>query len=158
MPAKWLTMAEYARRHGISREAVRQAVKAGRVEHNGEAGRACRVRGELAEPVRAVSSPAAPTGGEDGRLADVKLEKLRVEVGLQRQRLQENIRESRRRYVELLVEEYVRAFSPFKAQLAELRLTEPQLVKLRKLVDDCLQAFTDGVDKRLREDEADERA
>ena len=49
---QWLTQAEFARAHGISREAVRQAVLNGRLESNGKSGRDCRVRGELAESAR----------------------------------------------------------------------------------------------------------
>ena len=82
MAAKWLTMAEYARRNGITREAVRQAVKNGRIEHNGKTGRECRVRGPLAEPVHAVA-PATSNSTADTRLAEVifnSLSLLRIEA------------------------------------------------------------------------------
>ena len=150
MAAQWLTMAEYARRNGITREAVRQAVKNGRIEHNGETGRACRVRGPLAEPVRAVVSK---TGGGDSNsiLAEAKLEKIRADVELQKQRIQSNIDEARRGYIEMILEEYIRAFSPFKARLTELRLTADQLAALQTIVDECLQSFQDGVEKRIDE-------
>ena len=150
MAAAWLTMTEYARRNGITREAVRQAVKNGRIEHNGETGRACRVRGPLAEPVRAV---VPKTGGGDSNsiLAEAKLEKIRADVELQKQRIQSNIDEARRGYIEMILEEYIRAFSPFKARLTELRLTADQLAALQSIVNECLQSFADGVEKRIDE-------
>lgn len=147
MTGPWLTLAEYARRHGVTSEAVRQAANAGRLETNGKTGRDRRVRGLMAG---SASSPAAEDGSSTP-LVEARLEKLRADVELQRQRIRENVDEARRAYIELVLEEYVRAFSPFKARLAELRLSASQLTKLRKLVDDCLQAFTDGVEKRLNE-------
>ncbi len=145
MTGPWLTLAEYARRHGVTSEAVRQAANAGRLETNGKTGRDRRVRGLMAG-----SAPAAEDGSS-APLVEARLEKLRADVELQRQRIRENVDEARRAYIELVLEEYVRAFSPFKARLAELRLSASQLTKLRKLVDDCLRVFTDGVEKRLNE-------
>lgn len=43
----WLTQSDAARRLGVSREAIRQAIAAGRIDWNGRTGRDCRVRGEL---------------------------------------------------------------------------------------------------------------
>lgn len=43
----WLTQADAARRLGVSREAIRQAIAARRIEWNGKTGRDCRVRGDL---------------------------------------------------------------------------------------------------------------
>ena len=150
MAAKWLTMAEYARRNGITREAVRQAVKNGRIEHNGETGRACRVRGPLAEPVHAVA-PATSNTAADTRFAEAKLEKLKADVELQRQRIAANINESRRAYVEMILEEYVQAFTPFKSRLVELRLTADQLAALGSVVEECLQSFLARVQQRIDE-------
>ena len=151
MAAKWLTMAEYARRNGITREAVRQAVKNGRIEHNGETGRACRVRGPLAEPVHAVA-PATSNTAADTRFAEAKLEKLKADVELQRQRIAANINESRRAYVEMILEEYVQAFTPFKSRLVELRLTADQLAALGSVVEECLQSFLARVQQRIDEE------
>ena len=151
MAAKWLTMAEYARRNGITREAVRQAVKNGRIEHNGETGRACRVRGPLAEPVHAVA-PATSNTAADTRFAEAKLEKLKADVELQRQRIAANINESRRAYMEMLLEEYVQAFTPFKSRLVELRLTADQLAALGSVVEECLQSFLARVQQRIDEE------
>lgn len=43
----WLTQADAARRLGVSREAIRQAIASRRIEWNGKSGRDCRVRGDL---------------------------------------------------------------------------------------------------------------
>jgi hypothetical protein len=43
----WLTQSEAARRLGVSREAIRQAITSRRIEWNGRRGRECRVRGGL---------------------------------------------------------------------------------------------------------------
>lgn len=145
MIERWLTLAEYARRHGVTAEAVRKAANAGRLETNGKTGRDRRVRGLMAG-----SAPAAEDGSSTP-LVEARLEKLRADVELQRQRIRENIDEARRAYIELILEEYVRAFSPFKARLTELRLKPSQLKSLRELVDDCLTSFRTGVEKRLNE-------
>lgn len=146
----WLTMAEYARRNGISREAVRQAAAAGRIETNGKSGRDCRVRGKLAETVRTV----VKSGGEKSELADAKLEKLRADIKLQEQKITENIELSRRSYVNILVEEYIRAFAPLKVQLTELHLPADKLAVLTALIDSCLAEFCSGVEKKLNEESA----
>lgn len=43
----WLTQSDAARRLGVSREAIRQAIAARRIDWNGKTGRDCRVRGDL---------------------------------------------------------------------------------------------------------------
>ncbi|MBQ9502600.1 MAG: hypothetical protein IJU70_10630, partial [Lentisphaeria bacterium] len=83
-------MAEYARRQGITREAVRQAVTAGRLETNGKVGRACRVRGVLDHARNHVA------GRDSGYLAEARLEKLRADIEVQRQKLEINERERRK--------------------------------------------------------------
>ena len=153
MAAQWLTMAEYARRNRISRVAVLKAVRDGRIEHNGETGRACRVRGPLAEPVHAVAPATSQSGAPSAvlSLAEAKLEKLKADVELQRQRIAANINESRRAYVEMMLEEYVQAFTPFKSRLVELRLTAEQLAALGSVVEECLQSFLARVQQRIDE-------
>ena len=148
----WQTMAEYARSNGISREAVRQAVSAGRLESNGKSGRACRVRGKLAESSRTVIRRGKSENNSE--LTDAKLEKLRADTALQKQKITENIELSRRAYIGLIVEEYIRAFSPLKIQLTELRLPAEKLTVLTNLIDSCLADFTSGVEKRLNEESA----
>lgn len=147
----WQTMAEFARSNGISREAVRQAVSAGRLESNGKSGRACRVRGKLAESSRSVIRRGKENNSE---LTDAKLEKLRADTALQKQKITENIELSRRAYIGLIVEEYIRAFSPLKIQLTELHLPAEKLAVLTNLIDSCLADFTSGVEKRLNEESA----
>ena len=152
MPQKWLTMADYAKLHQISREAVRQAVKAGRIEHNGKTGRDCRVRGDLAESSR-ITVPASSSDTPNQPLADAKLEKLRADIELQRQRLKENRDAIRRETAEIFIEEYVRAFAPVKAGLTALRLDAASLAALRKLIDTCTAEFTASFRKRVIEGE-----
>lgn len=150
MAQKWLTMADYAKQHKISREAVRQAVKAGRIEHNGKTGRDCRVRGDLAESSR-ITVPASSPDAQNQPLADAKLEKLRADIELQRQRLKENRDAIRRETAEIFIEEYVRAFAPVKAGLAALRLNAAKLAELRKLIDSCSANFEAAFRKRMIE-------
>lgn len=150
MAQKWLTMADYAKLHKISREAVRQAVKAGRIEHNGKTGRDCRVRGDLAESSR-ITVPASSPEAQNQPLADAKLEKLRADIELQRQRLKENRDAIRRETAEIFIEEYVRAFAPVKAGLAALRLNAAKLAELRKLIDSCSANFEAAFRKRMIE-------
>lgn len=76
---EWITQAEYARVHGISREAVRQAVLNGRLESNGKRGRDCRVRGSLAESARNTVPAVSTTVGD---LASAKLQKLLADIEL----------------------------------------------------------------------------
>lgn len=58
----WLTQSDAARRLGVSREAIRQAIAARRIEWNGKTGRDCRVRGNLL-PARTLSPlTRAPKG------------------------------------------------------------------------------------------------
>lgn len=157
MAAKWLTMAEYARRNGISREAVRQAVKAERIEHNGKTGRECRVRGELMESTR-IAVPAVKPSDQSAdlpaaSLAEVKLEKLRADIELQRQRINENRDAMRREFAEAVIEEYLRAFAPLKTQLTEMRLDAVKLAVLRKLIDSCTASFETALRKRMVSDE-----
>lgn len=64
----WLTQSDAARRLGVSREAIRQAIAARRIEWNGKTGRDCRVRGDLLPArtlpplTRAPKDPAIRTG------------------------------------------------------------------------------------------------
>lgn len=147
MAARWLTQSEYARRNGITREAVRQAVSAGRLETNGKAGRACRVRGVLDHARN--PQPKTPADRED--LASARLEKLRADIELQRQRIDANVEAMRREFAEIMLEEYARAFAPMKARLAELRLPAETLAEFRSLIGDCAAAFEAAVEKRLGE-------
>ena len=145
---EWFTQSEFARAHGISREAVRQAVLNGRLESNGKRGRDCRVRGELVESARITVSDVSTTAGD---LAEAKLQKLLADIELQRQKISDNIELQRRQYISLIIEEYTKAFSPLKVKLAELRLSPEQLEVLRHTIEACTRQFTSEVEKRLNE-------
>lgn len=149
---QWLTQAEFARAHGISREAVRQAVLNGRLESNGKSGRDCRVRGELAESARITIPDASSTGSSTaGDLAEAKLQKLLADIELQRQKISDNIELQRRQYIGMIISEYTKAFSPLKVKLSELRLDQAQLEVLRNTIDDCTRQFISEVEKLLNE-------
>jgi hypothetical protein len=146
---EWFTQSEFARAHGISREAVRQAVLNGRLESNGKRGRDCRVRGELAESARiTVPNASSSTAGD---LAEAKLQKLLADIELQRQKISENIDLQRRSYIGMIIEEYTKAFAPLKVKLSELRLDPVQLEVLRNTIEACTRQFTSEVEKRLNE-------
>ena len=146
---EWFTQSEFARAHGISREAVRQAVLTGRLESNGKRGRDCRVRGELVESARiTVPNASSSTAGD---LAEAKLQKLLADIELQRQKISENIDLQRRSYIGIIIEEYTKAFAPLKVKLSELRLDPMQLEVLRNTIEACTRQFTSEVEKRLNE-------
>ena len=147
MAEQWLTMAQYAKSHGISREAVRKAVKVGRIESNGKTGKDCRVKGPMAESVRIIvkDSPV-------GDLAEAKLEKLRADVALQQQKIRSNRIAFRREFSEAVIEEYLRAFAPVKTFLADLRLSAEKLTSLQTMIEKCTADFEVALRKRAEED------
>ena len=145
-----LTMAEYARLHNMSQPAVKKAIQSGRLQSNGKVGHDCRVWGKLAESSR-ITVSASSSDAQNQPLADAKLEKLRADIELQRQRLKENRDAIRRETAEIFIEEYVRAFAPVKAGLAALRLNAAKLAELRKLIDSCSANFEAAFRKRMIE-------
>ena len=149
-------MAEFARRNGISRPAVLQAVRDGRVESNGKTGRDCRVRGKLAEPERGPRANRVMAGAELSDLSAAKLEKLKADTALQTQRLKENREAEWRQFAEAVSEEYLQAFSPLTARLTEMRLPAPKLAALRKIIDECTKTFTDALKKRWADHESED--
>ena len=58
----WLSQSDAARRLGVSREAIRQAIAARRIEWNGKTGRDCRVRGDLLPARTLTPLTRAPKG------------------------------------------------------------------------------------------------
>jgi len=143
---KWQTMAEYARQKGISREAVRQAVNSGRIEHNGKTGRECRVRGEMAESARVTVTPSKEKNSE---LAKAKLEKLRTDIEIQKLRIRENRETVFREFADFVAEEYLRSFAPVKVKLTALRLDAAKLAALRKLIEECTADFIAALRKKV---------
>ncbi len=156
MPGKWWTQAEYAARHGISRSAVRQAVKAGRLESNGKSGHACRVRGALAETAK-LTVPKNPQMSEAEtaeytlRMQLAKIAKLEADVELSRQRLLENRCRQYLEFAALIAEVYNRCFTPIRARLAEMRLTAEQLSALQSVIAECTANFERNVKTALGE-------
>lgn len=153
MANQWLTMAEYARRAGLARSTILEAVRTGRLEYNKKTGRACRVRGPLAQ--RTDNAAPLPDSGANDQdsLSRAKLEKMRADIELQKQKIAENRDAMRREFAEAVIEEYAQAFAPVKARLTEMRLRADQLSALRKLIASCTAVFESNLRKRLIENE-----
>ena len=148
MESEWMTLSQAAKKHGITREAMRQAVKNNRIEWNGKTGRECRVRGPLAEPVR-----NTVTGSDIADLAGAKLENLKRDAILKDQRIKENREAQWRAYADATCEDYLAAFAPLSAKLTEMRLPAPKLAALRKTVEECTAEFLRRQKKRYEEHE-----
>lgn len=173
----WITMAAYAARAGMSRPGVLKAVREGRLESNGRTGRECRVRGEImpstyaAEPRRrkqaakpapapkAVQAPEPETEPEQeaeapegdtlfDMMTDAKLKKLKADIALQRQRLNENRDAMRRKIYEEISEAYAVSFAGLKTHIIELRLPPAKLAALRKIMEECIALFEEEMRKR----------
>ena len=135
----WMTQSEYSRRTGFAMATIHDAIEAGRLETNGQSGRACRVRGRLI--------PAQPAGSRKRKIAatqqktDLELEKVRVDVELKMQRLEAIQREQRRTYMSCICAAFLQAFAPFKGKLVELRLSPEQLADLQNAVESALKDF-----------------
>ena len=151
----WLTMAEYARRNGISRPAVLKAVQTGRVESNGKTGRECRVRGPLAEPVHAVMPKIAPAR-QMSDLSEAKLAKLQADAKLQEQRLKETQELQWRQFADAVCEDYMESFATLPALLTEMRLPAPKLAALRKRVEECTTEFLSRMRRRWEKHESED--
>lgn len=166
----WITMAAYAARAGMSRPGVLKAVREGRLESNGKTGRECRVRGEIipsvqageprrkrrqAAPVKPQAEPEAtpeptpdreaeePEEGESlfDRMTEAKLDKLKADIALQNQRVQENRDALRRTLCEEIAGAYAASFAGLKAHIVELRLPAAKLAALRKIMEESIALF-----------------
>ena len=143
---KWLTQSEYARRHGVSREAVHQAIHAGRLATNGKSGRECRVDATVDIAATRKQEPSTEL-----TLVDARLRKLQVDIEFQRQKIAANRRDMMREVSELMLEEFCKSFAPLKKQLTSLRLSREQIAEFRKLVSECLTSFDNAVKERMNE-------
>ena len=139
-----MTQTEYARVKGMTPAAVNQKIKAGTIGWNGKHGKACRVW-ELEEEAE-----------ESKGLAIAKLEKLRVDIELQRQRIRDNREAMWREFAEAAGEDYQKAFAPLSAWLTELRLPEEKLSALRKKVEECTREYIALLDRRWEDHEEQE--
>ena len=174
--SEWITMGEYARRSGLSRPGVLKAVRDGRLESNGKTGWECRVRGEImpsvrageprrrkaAKPAPAPKSARAPEPETEPEqeaeapegdtlfdvMTDAKLKKLKADIALQRQRLNENRDAMRRKIFEEVSEAYAVSFAALKSHIIELRLPASKLAALRKIMEECIALFEAEMRKR----------
>ena len=154
MNKKWFTQTEYARQHGISREAVRQAILTGRLRSNGKKGRECRVTGEVMESVTQKLTPkAVPFDPEqlNMQILEKKLEKLQADAVLQNQKILTIIEERRIEYIKTVLQVYLEAFLPLKKELSSLKLSEEQTQKLANLVERCTNNFHKKIQEILNE-------
>lgn len=150
---KWLTQSEYARIKGVSSEAVRKAIQAGRIEWNGKTGKDCRVRGPMADRRGTARKKKVLQAHAKGEL---DIEKARVDVELKLQKLASIRREQRRSYMQTVCEVFVQTFSPFKAHLIELRLDQTALTALSELWEKCITDFNSLMAERIAaEDESE---
>lgn len=143
---KWLTQSEYARRHGVSREAVHKAIRAGRLATNGKTGRECRVDGSID-----IADTRRQEPSQEITLVDARLRKLQVDIEYQRQRIDANRRDMMREVSELMLEEFCKSFAPLKKQITSLRLSREQIAEFRRLISECLSSFDNAVKERINE-------
>lgn len=143
---KWLTQSEYARQHGVSREAVHKAIRAGRLATNGKTGRECRVDGSID-----IADTRRQEPSQDITLVDARLRKLQVDIEYQRQRIEANRRDMMREVSELMLEEFCKSFAPLKKQITSLRLSREQIAEFRRLISECLSSFDNAVKERINE-------
>lgn len=143
---KWVTQSEYARRYGISREAVHQAIHAGRLATNGKSGRECRVDASVDIADTRKQEPA-----QSETLIDARLRKLQVDTEYQRQRIQANRKEMMREVSELMLEEFCKSFAPLKKHITSLRLSREHLSEFKRIVGGCLTEFDNAVKERMND-------
>ena len=157
----WLTQSDAARRLGVSREAIRQAITARRIEWNGKSGRDCRVRGDLLPArtlpplTRAPKDPAIRTGKSPDastqtrtpktpaqntpadQLIDARLRKLESDIALQTMRLESHKQEIYNQALSDFQAAYESAFAPLKKFLLSLDLPAETLRELAAIADQC---------------------
>lgn len=149
----WLTQSDAARRLGVSREAIRQAIAARRIEWNGKSGRDCRVRGDLLpahtlppltrapkgcitpKSTRTPKTPAQNTPAD--QLIDARLRKLESDIALQTMRLESHKQEIYAQAMTNFQTAYESAFSPLKKFLLSLDLPAETLRELARIADQC---------------------
>ena len=131
-----MSQSDFARAKGVSCAAVAKMIRTGRVETNGKKGRDCRVR----EKTEATSLEAA------------RIEKIKADVELQRQKLSSNIDLIRREAAEIVMEEFIQAATPFKIWVTELRLSPKQTEIFRKHIDEMAASLQKRVATRLNEE------
>ena len=74
-------------------------------------------------------------------MTDAKLKKLKADIALQRQRLNENRDAMRRKIYEEISEAYAVSFAALKTHIVELRLPAAKLAALRKIMEESIALF-----------------
>ena len=137
---EWVTMAEYARRESMARSSILQAVREGRLESNGQTGRACRVRGKIAGSYRQF------TPEQYAEFQRLKIEKLRLDTELLKWKSPEYRREQRRKWTEVFIEAYLAGFGDLGDKLEAIG------IPIKELVDRCNADFIARVRRRVDEE------
>ena len=136
---EWVTMAEYARREGMARSSIFQAVREGRLKSNGQTGRACRVRGKIAGSYRQF------TPEQYAEFQRLKIEKLRLDTELLKWKSPEYRKEMRRQWTEAFIAAYLAAFGDLGDKLEEIG------IPIKELVDRCNADLIARIWKRIDE-------
>lgn len=138
---KPVTQATYAKIHGVSRSAVNQAIKSGRLKL---------VNGKLDAEVSLLTTRQKNPGGRKSVIDDenlgaallrARVDKLIVDAEASQQKLDRYRDELLRQFSMLAVEAFYDAFAGFKNDLVALRLNEDQLVELRVQWDKCVHEW-----------------
>lgn len=138
---KPVTQATYAKIHGVSRSAVNQAIKSGRLKL---------VNGKLDAEVSLLTTRQKNPGGRKSVIDDenlgaallrARVGKLIVDAEAGQQKLDRYRDELLRQFSALAVESFYDAFAAFKNNLVALRLNEDQLRELREIWDKCVHEW-----------------
>ena len=130
---EWIRMTEYARKYSVTASAIYSAVDAGRLRDNGKRGPERRVDGSVD-----IRQNAATRDEMALRLANARVAKLEGEARLLEQRDERMKRVMVNDLADGFLQAFEEAFSPFRAELVRLRLTESQLADLHSAFDDGL--------------------
>lgn len=157
---EWISVSRYAEKWGISRNNVYKAVRVGRLGSR-QIGKVLHVNGDtdLAEDreqegnISGVAEPVADAGlSSDASGVDVtgdprlalqlmRIEKLRADTELQRQKIERKKEEMLLEFSGLVVEAYQESFAPFKNDLISLRLNPEQIRTLGEVLERCTGNF-----------------
>ena len=152
---EWMTQAEFARKEGVSRMAVNQAIRAGRLRTNGKTGRACRINAECTLASTRTNIPASlknvPNAGEEQHPSamtgyqEARTKKLLAEIEAANYRNEQKYNEMLRQVSEKQFELYSAAFAPVKDTLINLHLNSEQYATLRSLIEKAMNDFRQAV-------------
>lgn len=152
---EWVTQSEFARKEGVSRMAVNQAIRAGRLRTNGKTGRACRINAECTLASTRTNIPASlknvPNAGEEQHPSamtgyqEARTKKLLAEIEAANYRNKQKYNEMLRQVSEKQFELFSSAFAPVKDMLINLNLSARQYEILRSAIEKAMNDFRQSV-------------